>query len=317
MNLKLKTLEYVASKQSLGMSFETEAQILTAFVKQIGDYVSIGTVTSEDVLLFLNGGKEGPVTLFWHRKHDALKGFWDFAIRRNYADRSPVPIRRAQMPVPFIPHVYTLDELKRLLGGVTTYQKKWLKLEPVTLRTQILLLYGAGLRISEALHLTCADVDLIEATLTIRRTKFYKTRRIALSTHLLRVLADYDQNRREHYLPREGAAPFFTYKNGAPVKCCVMEDAFLRLRDHVGVRRQNARYQPRLHDLRHSFAIHRLTAWYRAGADVQRLLPGLSTHLGHINLSGTQRYLTMTPELLAEASLRFESYAQEVLHEQP
>src|SRR5665213_3154685 len=174
MNLKLKTLEYVASKQSLGMSFETEAQILTAFVKQIGDYVSIGTVTSEDVLLFLNGGKEGSVTLFWHRKHDALKGFWDFAIRRNYADRSPVPIRRAQMPVPFIPHVYTLDELKRLLGGVTTYQKKWLKLEPVTLRTQILLLYGAGLRISEALHLTCADVDLIEATLTIRRTKFYK-----------------------------------------------------------------------------------------------------------------------------------------------
>jgi site-specific recombinase XerD len=317
MNLKLKTLEYVASKQSLGMSFETEARILTAFVKQIGDYVSIGTVTSEDVLLFLNGGKEGPVTLFWHRKHDALKGFWDFAIRRNYTDRSPVPISRAQMPVPFVPHVYTLDELKRLLGGVTTYQKKWLKLEPITLRTQILLLYGAGLRISEALHLTCADVDLTDATLTIRRTKFYKTRRIALSMHLLRVLADYDRSRRQNDLPRVGAAPFFTYKDGGAVARFVLEDAFHRLRDHVGVQRQNARYQPRLHDLRHSFAVHRLTAWYRAGADVQRLLPGLSTHLGHINLSGTQRYLTMTPELLAEASLRFESYAQEVLHEQP
>jgi integrase len=314
MNLKLATQEYVSCKQSMGVAFGVEATILTAFVRQIGDAVAVATVTSENVLLFLNGRKDGPITLTWHRKHDALKGFWDFAIRRDYTDRSPVPIRRAQMPVPFVPHVYTLDELKRLLGGVTTYQNKWLKLEPVTLRTQILLLYGAGLRISEALHLTCADVDLIDATLTIRRTKFYKTRRIALSSHLLRVLSDYDLNRRQSHLPREDASPFFTYKNGEPVKCFVMEDAFSRLRDHVGVKRQNARYQPRLHDLRHSFAVHRLTAWYRTGADVQRLLPGLSTHLGHVCLKGTQRYLTMTPELLAEASLRFESYAQEVLH---
>jgi site-specific recombinase XerD len=72
------------------------------------------------------------------------------------------------------------------------------------------------------------------------------------------------------------------------------------LRNHVGITRQNARYQPRLHDLRHTFAVHRLTAWYQTGADVQRLLLGLCTHLGHISLSGTQRYLTMTPELLAE-----------------
>ena len=68
--------------------------------------------------------------------------------------------------------------------------------------------------------------------------------------------------------------------------------------------------------LRHTFAVHRLIAWYRSGADVQRLLPGLSTHMGHISLSGTQRYLTMTPELLTEASLRFEHYAGEVIHGQ-
>jgi site-specific recombinase XerD len=314
MNLKLAILEYVFSKQSMGVAFRADATTLTAFVKKIGYSVAVATVTSEDVLLFLNGSKDGPITLTWHRKHHTLKGFWDFAIRRGYTDRSPVPIRRAQMPVPFVPHVYTLDELKRLLGGVTTYQTKWLKLEPVTLRTQILLLYGAGLRISEALHLTCADVDLTDATLTIRRTKFYKTRRIALSSDLLRVLSDYDLNRRQIHIPREGASPFFTYKNGEPVTCYVMDNAFSRLRDHVGVKRQNARYQPRLHDLRHSFAVHRLTAWYRAGADVQHLLPGLSIHLGHVCLKGTQRYLTMTPELLAEASLRFESYAQEVLH---
>jgi len=314
MNLKLASLEYVAMKQSMGMRFETEATILRAFVKQMGDAVAVATVTSKDVLRYLNGHKSEHVTLFWHRKHDALKGFWEFAIRRGYTDRSPVPVRRAKEPVCFVPYIYTREELKRLLDGVTSYQKKWLKLEPITLRAMLLLIYGAGLRTSEALHLTCADVDLSDATLTIRESKFYKTRRIALNVQLCGVLSEYHHDRRQDEHDRSDAAPFFTYKDGGSVARFVLEDAFLRLRSHVGVTRQNARYQPRLHDLRHTFAVHRLTAWYRTGADVQRLLPGLSTHLGHVCLKGTQRYLTMTPELLAEASLRFEGYAQEVLH---
>jgi integrase/recombinase XerD len=314
MNLKLATLEYVALKQSMGMRFETEATLLRALVKQMGDAVAVATVTSKDVLRYLNGRKVGPVTLFWHRKHDALKGFWEFAIRRGYTDRSPVPVRRAKEPVRFIPYIYSREELKRLLDGVTSYQKKWLKLEPVTLRAMLLLIYGAGLRTSEALHLTCVDVDLSAMTLTIRESKFYKTRRIALNVQLCGMLSDYDNNRRQTEHARNAAAPFFTYKDGGAVARFVLEDAFLRLRTHVGVKRHNARYQPRLHDLRHTFAVHRLTAWYRTGADVQSLLPGLSTHLGHLCLKGTQRYLTMTPELLTEASLRFEGYAQEVLH---
>jgi integrase/recombinase XerD len=314
MNLKLATLEYVALKQSMGMKFETEAALLRSFVKEMGDAVAVATVTSKEVLRYLNGRKSGPVTLFWHRKHDALKGFWEFAIRRGYTDRSPVPLHRAKEPVRFIPYIYSVEELKRLLDGVTSYQKKWLKLEPVTLRAMLLLLYGAGLRTSEALHLTCADVDLSGAILTIRESKFYKTRRIALNAQLCGVLSEYDHNRRQKEHARCDAASFFTYKDGGGVARYVLEDAFLRLRAHVGVKRQNARYQPRLHDLRHTFAVHRLTAWYRTGADVQSLLPGLSTHLGHLCLKGTQRYLTMTPELLTEASLRFEGYAQEVLH---
>lgn len=314
MNLKLASLEYVASKQSMGMRFKTEATILRAFVKQMGDAVAVAAVTSTNVNRYLTGRKAKPVTLFWHRKHDALKGFWEFAIRRGYTDRSPVPVRRAKEPVPFAPYIYSREELKRLLDGVTSYQKKLVKLEPITLRSMLLLIYGAGLRASEALHLTCGDVDLSALTLTIRVSKFYKTRRIALSTQLCSVLAEYGHNRQQGEYDRSDAAPFFTYKDGSSVVGWALDDAFLRLRNHVGVKRQNARYQPRLHDLRHTFAVHRLTAWYRTGADVQSLLPGLSTHLGHVCLKGTQRYLTMTPELLAEASLRFEGYAQEVLH---
>src|SRR5260370_4447863 len=314
MKLGDATREYVPTKQATGMVFEAEAYVLRAFTEKLGPNVPIRKITSDSVLDYLNG--HGPVTLFWHRKHDALSGFWTFAIQHGYTDRSPVPARRPKKPIPFIPYIYTSEELRRLLDGVTRYHARLCKLEPITLRALLLLLYGAGLRTSEPIRLTCSDVDLADSTLTIRVTKFYKPRLIALSTQLGGVLAEYDANRRLAGHSRDDTAPFFTYKKGGPVARMVLEDAFLRLRQHVGIERQNARYQPRLHDLRHTFAVHRLIAWYRSGADVQRLLPGLSTHLGHISLSGTQRYLTMTPELLTEASLRFEHYAAEVIHGQ-
>ena len=87
---------------------------------------------------------------------------------------------------------------------------------------------------------------------------------------------------------------------------------FRRLCEQAGIRRirRRRRYQPRLHDLRHTFAVHRLTSWYRQGADVQKLLPSLSVYLGHAHLSATQVYLSMTPELLEEANARFERYAE-------
>jgi len=310
MKLRNAISRYVAYKQAIGMVFETEATILNSFMKKVGPKVPLAKINSDSAIRYLNG--RGSVTLFWHRKHDALSGLWRFAIQHGWTDRSPLPIRRPKKPIPFVPYIYSREELKRLLDGTSTYQQKWCKLEPITLRAILLLLYGAGLRISEPLRLSCADVDLAEGVLSVRFTKFYKSRRIALNGQLLPVLTEYDRGRRQLGLRRDGRDPFFTYKSGSTVRRFVVEDAFLRLRKHVGITRQNARYQPRLHDLRHSFAVHRLTAWYRTGADVQRLLPALSTHLGHISLSCTQRYLTMTPELLAEAALRFANYAGEV-----
>jgi len=90
-----------------------------------------------------------------------------------------------------------------------------------------------------------------------------------------------------------------------------IERIFQRVRKSAGIRRlDGARYQPRLHDLRHTFAVHRLTSWYRQGLDVQRLLPHLTVFLGHAHLAGTSVYLSMTPELLRAANTRFERYAK-------
>ncbi|GLR46269.1 hypothetical protein GCM10007880_67870 [Mesorhizobium amorphae] len=167
------------------------------------------------------------------------------------------------------------------------------------------------MRFSEATGLTLADVDLAERVLTIRATKFYKSRLVPIGPQLATVLSNYMplQRRGEH---SHGETSFLlTNRDGTPLASSTVHDAFDALRRIAGVHSTaGGRRIPRLHDLRHSFAVHSLTAWYRQGADVQRLLPVLSTYLGHSNLEGTKVYLSMTPELLQQASLRFARYVQ-------
>lgn len=171
------------------------------------------------------------------------------------------------------------------------------------------MLYGTGLRIGEALGLDLADVDLESALLRIRETKFYKTRIVPVGADLTRVLRDYLLERSKGApIPADG--PFLLTRQGKRPSRAGAEEAFKQLRRQAKVSRiDGSRCQPRLHDMRHTYAVTRLVRWYREGADVQRLLPQLATYLGHVHISGTQRYLTMTPELLRQASLRFERYA--------
>ena len=173
----------------------------------------------------------------------------------------------------------------------------------------LLLLYGAGLRIGEALSLTIDDIDLHQAYLHIIETKFFKSRLVPIGKDLNGVMTEYVLNgKRCHMFPAK--APLFSFYDGSPLSKSAARNAFRRLRSHAGVLREGGpRRQPRLHDLRHTAAVHRLIAWYRSGEDLQKLLPKLATYLGHVDLSSTQCYLTMTPELLQQAGLRFEQYA--------
>jgi integrase len=214
----------------------------------------------------------------------------------------------------FVPYIYSRDQLRRLLNAIADNDNPRCRIDPGSYRTLLLLLYGAGLRIGEALALTWGDVDLASGILCIRETKFYKTRLVPISQDLTRILRSHpDQRRGEHSAPD---TPFLLSRIGKAITIQNAEMAFCRLRVRADVICENAdtRHQPRLHDLRHSFAVHRLVSWYQSGADVQRLLPKLATYLGHVHISGTQRYLTLTPELLREASVRFERYAMEKTH---
>jgi site-specific recombinase XerD len=311
MMLSALATQYVVHKQSMGMRFHTEARTLQSFCRTMGD-IAIAEIAVDRVLAFIAG--VGPVTRFWHRKHEVLRGLYRFAIARGYAASSPLP-KIIPKPPQFVPYIFSQEELQRLLDATACCESPRSKLQPYTFRMLLLLLYGAGLRISEALSLTLANVDLPAGILIIRESKFYKTRLVPISPALTRALGVYVAQRAKDHPAKPDGALFLT-RTATPVARHTAENIFSRLRVRAGVlRRDGGRYQPRLHDLRHAFAVHRLVSWYRQGADVQRLLPQLATYLGHIHIAATQRYLTMTPELLHEAGQRFERYAREGQHE--
>ena len=157
--------------------------------------------------------------------------------------------------------------------------------------------------------MTLADVDLSAAVLTVRDTKFYKTRLVPVRPQLAEALREYWALRAERPLPEGDASTFLANLDGTGLHKDTVRHAFVRLLKTAGIDgADDTRRPPTLHSFRHSFAVHRLTSWYRQGADVQRLLPVLSTYLGHSKLAHTQVYLSMTPELLQQASLRFERY---------
>ena len=304
MKLSDAVTAYVAYKQSLGMRFTTEARTLKSFTKALGN-VDMDQVFSDQVYIYLAG--TGPVTRFLHRKLSALRGFYRFAISREYATLSPLPIAAPQQPQAFKPYIYSRDEIKRLIAA--TEGREHCNLSSSTCSTLLLLLFGTGLRISEALHLNLADIDVDESILRIRDTKFYKTRLVPTGRDLTLILTRYlaERNQQSTNSPD---SPFLLTRRGQRILLSSAENAFKQIRERAEVHRDdNARYQPRLHDIRHSFAVMRLISWYREGADVQKLLPQLATYLGHTHLAATQHYLTMTPELLRQASLRFEQYA--------
>jgi integrase len=171
--------------------------------------------------------------------------------------------------------------------------------------TLLSLLSCTGLRISEALGLTMGDVDLQEGILLVRESKFHKSRAIPLHPSAVRALKRYRQTRNGMRHSAEPDSSFFMNECRRPLSYSTVCATFLEIARHAGVRAPAGQRGPRIHDLRHSFAVGRLLAWYRDGGNVQARLPLLATYLGHVSIVSTQVYLDMTPDLLKEAAKRF------------
>ncbi|MCH8285784.1 tyrosine-type recombinase/integrase, partial [candidate division KSB1 bacterium] len=184
--------EYVAHKRALGMNFITEVSVLGAFCRYVGN-IPMDSITKDQVQCYLDG--DIPVSSYWERKHTVLAGLYRFSLPRGYASVSPLPSHHPRYPPPLTPYIYSLVELKRLLLAVPSVCSLRMPMDAYVFHTVILVLYGACLRISEALNLTMNDIDFDQSMLVVRETKFYKTRFVPIGKDLHNVLCRYVQQR--------------------------------------------------------------------------------------------------------------------------
>lgn len=292
MNLSEGIDAYVERKRSGGVSFHKGALNLSSFRRHIGDQ-PLDQITTQHVLTFLNGPRTSTPT--WRGKHGLLRHFFEFWISRGEMPLLLLPPPRSPSPPTFHPYIYTKEEIHRLLTSARIGQRyEKCALDAQTLRTILLTLYATGALVGEVLNLSCEDVDLKRAVITIRSNRFSRSRRLPIGRDLRDVLMTYLKSRRGKKI--NGSCLFVT-KDGLRIRHRNLAIRFGKLREIAGIaRRDGAIYQPRLHDLRSTFAVHRITSWIKKGADLNRMLPALSVYMGQVGLTSTERYLSMTPE---------------------
>jgi integrase len=202
------------------------------------------------------------------------------------------------------PYIYSNDEIQQILKAARDLPPST-GLRPWTYYSLFGLMAVTGMRISEVIRLDHADVDLKQGLLTVRLTKFSKSRLIPLHPSTVKKLKRY-LHRRDELYPRPLTARFFLSNQGTPLTDCMVRWTFVKLSRQIGLRKVGDSFGPRLHDLRHRFAVTTLLHWYRTGVDVEQRLPVLSTYLGHAHVTDTYWYLSAIPELLAVTKDRLE-----------
>ena len=308
MNVSELINKYISYRRSIGEKFSTNSKILYHFLRHLKeDDISLLTESiCSDFLIY----PTGIITNTWHVKYIALNGFFFFFFTRGYMDYIPLPKEKPQYQKTFKPYIYSDEEIKRLFDCSLTLYKRKTPIFPECIKCIIQLTYFMGLRIGETMRLAVGDCDLESRCMLIRETKFYKSRIVTYNNQVKDVIIAFLDWRKTMSMPTTSETPLFLMRNMQPMKQQVFSQIFRRVRDNAEIHREDrGKYQPRVHDLRHTFAVRRLTEWYQRGQDVQVMLPRLSTYLGHTNISGTSVYLTMTPELLASANDRFCKYA--------
>uniref|UniRef100_A0A832I4T0 Integrase n=1 Tax=Eiseniibacteriota bacterium TaxID=2212470 RepID=A0A832I4T0_UNCEI len=221
-------------------------------------------------------------------------------------------IRRAVLRERCRPHIYSAEEIGRLLSTAREFPSPKAPLRPLTLYTMLVLAYCVGLRIGEIVRLELRDVQLDEGVLEIRETKFFKSRRLPIRSSVAAVLGQYLAKRAKYGLSDVPEAPLFCHERGG-YAYFTAEQLLFRIIRAAGLKPAPGRRGPRVHDLRHTFVVHRMLAWYRQGINPQAKLPYLSTYLGHRDIHSTIVYLTITKELLGLANERFRTLGASLL----
>lgn len=301
--------EYLVYRRSMGFELRIDEGQLRSFARHADGIDHQGPLTVDLVVRWAALPSLRP-RQFPARRVDVIRPFARYRAAIDPANAVPPSgiLGPARYRSPR--HIYTDEQIASLVEAARKLSFRT-GLRPHTYVALFGLLAACALRISEALRLERHDVDLDGRVLTIRMTKFRKSRFVPL--HPTTATALFAYARRRNRMVRRGSSDtFFVTEGGTPLPYSTVCGVFSRLRVHLGWARWDSR--PRIHDLRHSWACRRLQRWYEDGVDVAARLPAMATYLGHAHVTDMYWYLTGSPDLLSAAASRFEQFAS-VAHE--
>ena len=315
---RLTTLveRYLVERRRLGFELNSPAYSLRSFARHVQAAGHRGPLTVEIMSEWArcdSHGSTDPHT--WARRLKRLRSFTRWL--QQFEPRTEVPDDAifGRLPERQAPHIFSEREIVDLLAAARRLGPKP-GLRGIVFETLFGLLASTGLRISEALALRNGDVDLKQGLLTIRRTKFAKSRQVPMHLTTVEALRQYRWMRDLAGASQDEDSPFFINaqgrRHGRPLSRSCAETVFRELRDQLGWSNRGTHHAPRIHDSRHTFIVRRILLWQAQGIDVDQAMLSLSTYVGHAMVTNTYWYLSAVPELMAVAAQRFESCMPEV-----
>jgi integrase/recombinase XerD len=291
--------DYIVIRRTMGFKFEDSAKLLSGFVAQL-ERDGSQVITSAAAVAWASAAGGHPN--WWGKRLSMVRGFARYLHALDSQQEVPAAGIFPTRPCRATPHLYSQADVARLMVACRSLRPaSWAR----TMETLIGLLAATGMRIGEVIRLDITDIDWSSGLLTVRSSKFGKSREVPLHPSTVAALQAYSEQCRP-MRRRLRTTSFFVSTFGERLNYGSVHRTFHRLVRQLGLQSQSPHQSPRLHDLRHTFAVRTLLDWYRDGADVGRRLQLLSTYLGHIDPSATYWYLSAAPELLALAAERLE-----------
>jgi len=298
---------FIEMRKRLGYKSEDHANILLQLDRYLYEMDYQGLLTQELALNFATSNPRMSKNECV-RKYNVIRKFSDY-LAVTIPDTPPLnPRALIQSKRRSTAHIYTDEEMTRLMDGAMRVSRIN-PLRNATLHAMVGLAASTGLRVSEVVGLDRDNVNLDTGVLTVRRTKFQKDRLVPVHSTTLKVLRDYGPLRDARFL-RPATPAFFINMWGSRFSKSTLSLAFYNLACSTGIREATGQ-GPHFHDLRHTFAVRCLVAWYKEGKDVQAMLPLLATYMGHVHYSDTAYYLTATAELLGLAAERYQNFLKQ------
>jgi integrase len=302
-DLRLQLAEYLALRRALGYRLARPEKLLTQFL----DYLDAAGESLISVRAALDWARspDSDAGSNWPAyRLSTVRGFATYLHAIDPAHEVPTPDLLPQRPHRASPYLYSTDDIAAVMTAAQTLKTPWRRCMVATL---IGMLAVTGMRVGEAIALDAADVDLTTGRVVIRHGKFDKARELHLHPTAVTALSDYLRARAALKV-RPTSPALFVSAAGTRLVYCNVWNTFHRLTRLAGLPGRSGNCRPRIHDLRHSFAVATMLDAYAAGQDAQAQLSLLSTWMGHVHPGNTYWYLSASPELMAAAGTRLETY---------